>query len=256
MLAKVKNASGRIGIFIYDDDDIILKTPWIDHRISDHDTVIADLRTGKPVPVRKTISYRKVKDIDVDSFDLDIRKSGLLVSDDLSADECVHQYNTVLSDILDKHAPICTCTVAQRAQKPWITNEFLESKRIRRQLERQWRRDKSDENRDLFTKQKNLSRSLLYREMTVHYRKTISDKKGDPKSLFKIVNSLLGKEKDNPFPPHDSVQELVRDFNDFFIAKNFRSICQVTSLLIRSSVNSVKSRWINCLSPCLSRAVT
>ena len=44
---------------------------------------------NKPVPIRKTISCRKVKDIDVDSFDADIRNSGLLTTDSISADELV-----------------------------------------------------------------------------------------------------------------------------------------------------------------------
>ncbi len=52
-----------------------------------------------------------------------------------------------------------------------------------------------------------------------YVQRIISDKKGDPKSLFKIINSLLGKEKENPFPPHDSIPELVQDFNDLFITK-------------------------------------
>ena len=45
-------------------------------------------------------------------------------------------YNSALSKLLDKHAPIRTSTVAERNTVPWMIDAILEVKRVRRQHER------------------------------------------------------------------------------------------------------------------------
>ena len=38
-------------------------------------------------------------------------------------------------------------------------------------------------------------------------------------ALFRIVNFLLGKNKENPLPPHENISALANDFNSFFVGK-------------------------------------
>ena len=54
-----------------------------------------------------------------------------------------------MSTLLDKHAPLKSCKVTPNARtvNQWITDEILLSKRKKRQLERIWRRDRTDSNR-------------------------------------------------------------------------------------------------------------
>ena len=47
----------------------------------------------------------------------------------------------------------------------------------------------------------------------------MKDKQKEPKYLFKILNSLLHKDRESPLPDHNSVEELVEEFSDFFISK-------------------------------------
>ncbi|KAK6181807.1 hypothetical protein SNE40_009591 [Patella caerulea] len=62
----------------------------------------------KPAAPKKTVTFRKFKDIDLASFKEDIMRSTLFKtpSDDIHA--LVEQYNTTLSENVDKHAPLKT----------------------------------------------------------------------------------------------------------------------------------------------------
>ena len=51
----------------------------------------------------------------------------------------VDNYNSVLSSLLDSHAPLKTDYVTSRILQPWMSEEILSVKREKRQSERIWR---------------------------------------------------------------------------------------------------------------------
>ena len=59
----------------------------------------------------------------------------------------------------------------------------------------------------------------------------------NPKQIFRICNSLLGRKKDTPFPPGFTHQELANNFNSFFITKitNIRNEPDTTTANINPS---------------------
>ena len=59
----------------------------------------------------------------------------------------------------------------------------------------------------------------------------------NPKQIFRICNSLLGRKKDSPFPPGFTNQELANNFNSFFITKitNIRNQLDTTTANISPS---------------------
>ena len=65
--------------------------------------------------------------------------------------------------LLDKHAPLKSCKVTPNARpvNEWITDEILLSKRKKRQLERIWRRDRTDSNRSRLNAQVYLCNRLM-----------------------------------------------------------------------------------------------
>ena len=70
----------------------------------------------------------------------DIMNSPLMTSDDAhDVTVLVDQYNSVLSSLLDKHAPLRKCVVTLRPAAPWYTDYINGEKRERRRLERRWR---------------------------------------------------------------------------------------------------------------------
>ena len=62
----------------------------------------------------------------------------LLVSDDL--DRLVGMNNSVLSELLDKHAPLKSKEITIRPKLPWITDEIVRLRQLRRRAGRLWRR--------------------------------------------------------------------------------------------------------------------
>ena len=81
------------------------------------DTVMADLISNdcavhcrialrKPPFRRELKTYRKIKAINFTSFPTDIENSDLYTNQERSLEHSVTQYNDVLGDLLEKHAPL------------------------------------------------------------------------------------------------------------------------------------------------------
>ena len=70
---------------------------------------------------------RKIKSIDIDEFKGDITRSGLIDREG-SLDELVGAYNSVLSDLLNKHAPLKKRVITVHPDTKWMNNEIKEAK--------------------------------------------------------------------------------------------------------------------------------
>ena len=76
-----------------------------------------------------TISFRKFRDIDMNEFRSDITNSPLYISPAHDLDNLVRQYDSVLSDLMNKHAPLITRTIRSRPNAPWYDENLREMKR-------------------------------------------------------------------------------------------------------------------------------
>ena len=100
-------------------DDIILKNqPVACSLVSDHFAVKCEMNPPVLNESRKTISYRKVKDIDLDNFKKDISELSVVKAPPDDLDSLVHEYNKQLGCLFDKHAPIITKNVRNRKVHP------------------------------------------------------------------------------------------------------------------------------------------
>ena len=82
--------------------------------VSDHLALHCNLHVDKPPNIKKRINYRKFWSINTDDFQHDIVNSALYLSPKTVLAELSDQYDSVLSSILDKHAPLQTKTVIQQ----------------------------------------------------------------------------------------------------------------------------------------------
>ena len=57
-------------------------------------------------------------------------------------DKIIKSYNCLLSNLLDKYAPVKTISFPSRDPNPWMTEEILSAKRKRRKDERIWRKSR------------------------------------------------------------------------------------------------------------------
>ena len=74
--------------------------------LSDHFAVHCSVLTKKPPITKSVITYRKYKLIDQESLNADVLNSPLFPEPPNSdVDDLVKHYNTVMGELMDKHAP-------------------------------------------------------------------------------------------------------------------------------------------------------
>ena len=88
--------------------------------ISDHLSVVADLKipTDHSHTVPQTITYRRLKAINMEAFKADINNSDLIKNPKSNATKLVQQYHSVLSTLIDFHAPLATKKISSRPPNP------------------------------------------------------------------------------------------------------------------------------------------
>ena len=184
--------------------------------ISDHYTVCADLRFVKPNWERKRICGRKLKAINLEHFRQDVALSPLLseASNDLLT--LLHLYNSELSSVLDKHAPLKSRIVTIRPAAPWFSEEIKLERRVRRRLERRWRRTRLPEDRLRFIEQNRIFNELLLSVRSQYYTKLIDDNCLNQRKLFGMVGKLLYRSPAPQYPSCSSVADLANKFIGFF----------------------------------------
>ena len=73
----------------------------------------------------------------------------------------LHLYNSELSSVLDKHASLKSRMVTIRPAAPWFSEEIKLERRVRRRLERRWRRTRLPEDRLRLIEQNRIVNELL-----------------------------------------------------------------------------------------------
>ena len=127
---------------------------------------------------------------------------------------------SVLSKLLDKHAPIRTCTAAERNTVSWMTDAILEAKRVRRQNERRWRSSGLTVHIQQYRFSCQHVKRLIRKAKSEYYLKQIEEYEGDKKKLLKkIIDKLLGRGKATSLPQYCDQITMATNFNEFFISK-------------------------------------
>ncbi|PIK49357.1 hypothetical protein BSL78_13780 [Apostichopus japonicus] len=114
---------------------------------------------------------------------------------DTPADNVISLYNSVLSSIVDSHAPKKTRRVPARSQPDWYTALIREAKQQRRQCERLWRKTRLTVHRDMFIEAKRKVNIMIAEAKSSHFHNIISENSGDSKKLFSVVSNLLASVK-------------------------------------------------------------
>ena len=119
-------------VFSKQSDYLLISTKLHHGLTSDHTAILCKLDVFVPVQKPETFSYRCLKKIDTGAFKQYLAHA-------VSQVNSISDYNNHLCSVLDKHAPLCRCTVRTRNPTPWfssIVEQFCVLKRERRQAER------------------------------------------------------------------------------------------------------------------------
>ena len=133
--------------------------------------------------------------------------------------DLVSQYNNVLCELADRHAPLLEKRVTVRPRAPWYTSEIHEAKRSRRRLEHKWLKSTLTVDRLAYKNQCQVVSNQIIESKKAYYNNKVNSASGDQKSLFKIVNRMFHNAPEPQLPSHDSIDLLVNQFADFFVSK-------------------------------------
>ena len=136
---------------------------------TDHFPIIMKL----PIPANqnktKSVTYRKLKNIDMEGFKKDLESSYDKIHNSQSNfKEMYSEYHEVSQSVVDKYAAVQRRIVTSR-EPSWMDKEYKENRARRRQLERKWKKNKSDENRNHYINQKKVCTELALAKQTRHY---------------------------------------------------------------------------------------
>ena len=123
-------------------------------------------------------------------------------------------YDSVLEQVLNKHAPEKKTMLTIKPRAPWYNQDIAEAKKLRRKLERKWRRTKLTVDREIFKEQKNQVNMLIRRACTQYFKEKVDDCGGDQRSLFKIVDQVLRKNPPSPSTDNITAESMSRFFTE------------------------------------------
>src|SRR4029077_11124457 len=169
-----------------------------------------------------TKRVRNFRSINIANFISDILSSSLHSSPPISLESYLLLFNTTLTTILDKHAPVKTVTCSSRPHKPFITEEILSEKSKRSKLETIYRRSKTPDSQINFKFQSRKVAKLISTAKRTYYQNLISQCAKQPKKLWSTLQSLLSLNPPLVLPTSTSSSTLATSFLKFFNEKIIR----------------------------------
>ncbi|CAB3997172.1 Hypothetical predicted protein, partial [Paramuricea clavata] len=204
------------------DETIINNLKVFDAVISDHFVLHCNLDLAKPCNVKSDISYRKLGDIDTLKFRQNILSSELYARPAPTLEERCDQYDSVLSTLLENHAPLRKKTVTIRSMAPWYNEDIKKQKIVRRCKERRWRKSGSQVDRQAYADQCILVKNTISEAKMEYYSSLVQDAGTDSGRVFQIINRFLHRKPEKLYPVFDSS---TREYPGFFHLDNPKLTC-------------------------------
>ena len=185
--------------------------------VSDHCSIECTTNIMREDITRKTVSFRKIKDIDKQKFQGDVNQLEM-INECHDIDVLVQDLETTLHDIFEAHAPLITKSVAFIHRCSWFSGIIKQQKRRVRRSERIWCKYRENNQCHAYRNEK-----MKYNNMLKEAKKnTISEKiyacNRDTRKLYKLVSELTSLVKENPLPLGKSNKDLAEEFVDFFLS--------------------------------------
>ena len=128
---------------------------YIHTLLTDHYSIDFTITMPYTTPKRTTITYRNIKKINYDDFKNDINKS--VISCHLTA----YSLTELLTDLLNKHAPLKTNYLTKHDNQPWFNSDLGKLKHIFRTQNNKYLKHPTIINRTQLQKSRYTYRTLL-----------------------------------------------------------------------------------------------
>ena len=104
--------------------DALIQSVSASEFVSDHCAVTCIMNLRKPEYTKSLLHYRKVNSIDLNKFADDVITSPLSTAPASTVSALANQYDSVLSQLINSHAPVKTRYIVDRPAVPWY-NELI-----------------------------------------------------------------------------------------------------------------------------------
>ena len=138
-------------LMLFETQSIIVSGIRQGHLFSDHYFIHVDLCITTTKPDAKFVSYRKLKNICENDLVEDLRTMSLQGK---TIEDLVTSYNSKLSEILDKHAPLRSHRLHPCHSQPWFTDRIKDEIRVRHMKECMWKNNPTEYNLNAFYQQR------------------------------------------------------------------------------------------------------
>ena len=165
----------------------------------------------------KVITYRDLKNIDSAAFNKELseRLQARQKTEDMV--EKVSEYNSIVTGLLNKHAPIKQKAIKIVPTAPWFDSEYRSLRKQRRKAEKKYRKNKLPEDKAIYTQLRKATTDVAREKKRSHVSQKIAQ--GSTKSLYSMVNKLIDNTKEAVLPTAESDVDLANKFLLFFKQK-------------------------------------
>lgn len=214
-----------LDLLIYDPEcvtmnDIVVDS--VDNLGSDHSIIYFKLSYNIQTPKREEISFRNFKNIDMNKFQSDIADATNNFISDANENNflaAVELYNNMYESVVDIHAPITTKVVSTLNRPPWMDSEFVNARKLRRQLYKKWLKEKTEENRTSFEDTRAAVDVLAKEKRRNYYQDSIKSASNSQQELFRVFNMLVDTGNKSKLPYTEDFDSLALRFNNYFVEK-------------------------------------
>ena len=124
-----------------------------------------------------------------------------------------------MQSALDKVAPICGKRIKTQTPRPWVDEEVISERKLRRKLERKMLKDRDPVSKNNYRIQRKRVNEIIEQKKIAFFHSSIKDCAGDQKALYQLMKKLANKPIAPVFPESPSDDVLANQFSDFFKSK-------------------------------------
>jgi len=164
--------------------------------LSDHHLIYAVMRSHCPRSCPRTVIKRHFKNFDPELFCNDLSIVPFDVAYIFNDDDICWAWSTLVSGVLDVHAPIKPSTV-KHEHVPYMTPELLDAIRRRNKLKRLYNKSKNSTDQVRYKNQCNFISSVR-KKLTSGYLCTTADNaKGNPRAFWHAIKPFMHCKSNN-----------------------------------------------------------
>ena len=193
------------------------ETPVVSHveprenDISHHHLIDFQLAVRPEAKEVKQVMCRNLKKIDMERFMKEVKEK-IYVTETAFGDN-MRRYNKVISELVEKEAPLQTLSIKAVPSAPWFDREYKELRKERRKAEKKARKTKSPEDKEKYIKLRKQTTSLAHDKKCKHYGEKIQG------TMYSTINKLLDNETEEVLPEAESNEQLANRFLKYFTEK-------------------------------------